>query len=88
MNIIHITSVRQQLANVLHELAIGKELTQLCSQNGGYYLQMGESSKFPKSWTFETPILNLAVCPLNIHNFKFKWSIVFRQTVYKQENLL
>ena len=35
---------------------------------------MGESSKFPKSWTLETPILNLAVCPLNIHNFKFKWS--------------
>ena len=32
---------------------------------------MGESSKFPKSWTFETPILKLAVCPLNIHNFNF-----------------
>ena len=27
--------------------------------------------------------LKLAVCPLNIHNFKFKWPIVFRQTVYK-----
>ena len=27
--------------------------------------------KFPKSLTFETPILKLAVCPLNIHNFKF-----------------
>ena len=36
---------------------------------------MGESSKFKKSWTFETPILKL-----NIHNFKFKWSIVLRQT--------
>ena len=40
-------------------------------------------SKFPKSWTFETPILKLAVCPLNIHNLKFKWSIVIRQTEYK-----
>ena len=28
-------------------------------------------SKFPKSWTFETSILKLAVCPLNIHNFNF-----------------
>ena len=44
---------------------------------------MGESSKFPKSKTFETPIFKFAVCPLNIYNFKFKWSIVFRQTVYK-----
>ena len=41
----------------------------------------GESSKFPKSWTFGTPILKLAVCPLNIHNFNV--SIVFRQTEYK-----
>ena len=31
---------------------------------------MGESSNFPKSWTFETPVLKLAVCPLNIYNFK------------------
>ena len=29
----------------------------------------------------------LAVCPLNIHNLKFNWSIVFRQTEYKSENL-
>ena len=29
---------------------------------------MGESSKFPKSRTFKTPILKLAVCTLNIHN--------------------
>ena len=36
---------------------------------------MGESSKFLKSWTFETPILKLAVCPLNIHNFKFEWFV-------------
>ena len=37
-----------------------------------------ESSKFPKSWTFETPILKPAVCPLNILNFKFKWLIALR----------
>ena len=30
---------------------------------------------------FETQILKLVVCPLNIHYFKIKWSIVFRQTV-------
>ena len=41
-----------------------------------------ESSKFPKSSE-----LKLAVCPLNIHKFKFKWSIAFRQTKYKSENL-
>ena len=49
---------------------------------------IGESSKFPKSWTFQTPILKLAICPLNIHNFKFKWSIVYRHTEDKSENLL
>ena len=31
-------------------------------------VNMGEDSKFPKTWTFETPILKHAVCPLNIHN--------------------
>ena len=36
---------------------------------------MGENSKFPKSWFFKTSILKFAVCPLNIHNFKFKWSM-------------
>ena len=41
---------------------------------------MGESSKFPKS--------KLAVYQLNIHNFKFKWSNVFRQTDNKSEKLL
>ena len=46
---------------------------------------MGESSKFPKSWTFGTLILKLAVCPLNIHTFKFKWSIVLRETENKSE---
>ena len=35
---------------------------------------MGESSKFPKSWTFETR-----------KNFKFKWSILFRETEYKSD---
>ena len=44
---------------------------------------MGESSKFPKSWTFETPILNTKYSQL-----KFEWSIVFRQTKYKSEYLL
>ena len=42
-----------------------------------------ECSKFPKSWTFETPILQFAVSPPNVHNFKFKWSNAFRQTEYK-----
>ena len=42
---------------------------------------MGESSKCPKSRNFQTSNLKLAVCPLNIHNFKVKWSIDFRQTV-------
>ena len=41
---------------------------------------MGESSKLPKSLTFETQILKLAVYQLNINNYQFKWSIVFRQT--------
>ena len=45
---------------------------------------MGECSKFPKSWTFETPILKLVVRPLNSHNFKLKWSIAFRQTENKE----
>ena len=93
---------------------------------------MGESSKFPKSSTFETQILKLAVCQLNIHNFKvrkvakirnkynqvphltqdttwesvkntfkyhkrkprgqpfpkFKWSFVFKQTVYKHKKAI
>ena len=52
------------------------------------YCLMGESSKFQKSRTLVTLILKLAVCPLNIHNLKFKWSIVFRQTDYKSENIL
>ena len=34
-------------------------------------LCMGKSSKLPNSWTFETPILKIAVCPLNIHKFQF-----------------
>ena len=49
---------------------------------------MGESSKFPKPRTFETPILKLAECPLNIDNFKFKWSIVLRQTKNKSEAII
>ena len=49
---------------------------------------MGESSKFPKSQNFETPFIKFVVCPLNIHNFKFKWSNVLRQTENKSEKLL
>ena len=45
---------------------------------------MGECSKFPKSWTLETPILKLAIRLLNIHHFKLKWSIAFRQTENKE----
>ena len=33
-------------------------------------------------------ILKLQSFNLHIHNLKFKWSIVFRQTEYKSENLL
>ena len=33
-----------------------------------------------KILNFQTLILKLAVCPLNNHSFKFKWSIVLRQT--------
>ena len=41
-----------------------------------------------KAWVkvqnFQNPeLLKLAVCLLNIHNYKSKWPIVFRQTVYK-----
>ena len=32
-------------------------------------------------------ILKLAICPLNIHNFMFKWSIVFRQIENKSGKL-
>ena len=48
---------------------------------------MGESSKFPKSRNFEISILKNAVCQLNIYNFKFKWSVVLRQTENKSERL-
>ena len=44
-------------------------------------INMGESPKIPK-------IFQNLQCQLNIHNLKFKWSIVFRQTEYKSENLL
>ena len=45
---------------------------------------MVESSKFKKSWTFENQILKIAM-PINIINFKFKWSIVFRYTEIKSK---
>ena len=42
-----------------------------------------------KVLNFQNPELSkLAECQLNIHNLKFKWSIVFRQTEYNSENLL
>ena len=49
---------------------------------------MGASSKFQKSLTLEIPILKLAICLLIIHNFKFKWPIVFRQTENKSEKAI
>ena len=51
-------------------------------------INMGESSKFQKSWTFEIQILKLAVCLQSVYNFKFKWSIVQRGTEKKSEKLL
>ena len=41
---------------------------------------MGESSKFPKSWTLE--IQNFKTCrtPTKMNRFKFKWLIVFRSS--------
>ena len=53
-----------------------------------YCVNMGESSKFPKSWTFETPFLKFAVYLLIMHNFKFKWSNVLIQTENKPEKQL
>ena len=37
---------------------------------------------------FENPTLKLAVCPLNIHNFKFKWSNDLRQTENKSRKAI
>ena len=42
-----------------------------------------ESSKFSKILKFRTPFLKFAVYPLNILNFKFKWSNILRQTSNK-----
>ena len=49
---------------------------------------MGESSKFPKSWTFETPDFKTCSMPIKYLQFQVKWTIVFRQTEYESENLL
>ena len=54
----------------------------------GLITSMGESLKCPKSWTFKISILKLAVCLVNIHNFKIKWSVVLRQTENKSEKLI
>ena len=40
----------------------------------------GWKFKIYKNPDFRNSILKLAICPLNIYNFKFKWSIVFGQT--------
>ena len=39
---------------------------------------MGESSNFPKTWTFEIQVLKLVVRLQIVNNFKVKWSIVLR----------
>ena len=49
---------------------------------------MGESSKFQKSWTLENQLSKLALCLTNINNFQFKWSIVTRESKNKWEMLL
>ena len=54
-------------------------LKNVISTKIAYAGHMGESSNFSKAQTFENPTLKLVVCPLNIHSFKFKSSIVFRQ---------
>ena len=46
-------------------ISLGLSLSSIFTPSG----DMGESSKFPKSSTFETPFLKFAVCPLNIHIF-------------------
>ena len=69
----------------------------MCAKSSFYfclqdYTYMDESSKFPKSCTFETPILKLAVCPLNIHNFNFNGQVsldrlyINRKTYYNPPN--
>ena len=42
-----------------------------------YAYYMGESSQFPKSWTFEIQILKLARMAIKMDNLKLKWLIVF-----------
>ena len=42
-----------------------------------------------KVLNFQNPeIRNFDLKTCSIHNLKFKWSIVFKQTEYKSENLL
>ena len=48
---------------------------------------MGESSKFQKSWTFETHILKLAVCLQNINNSSLNGQFNFRNTERQLNNL-
>ena len=52
------------------------------------FIDMGESSKFQKSWTFEIQILKLALWLQIVNNFKFKWSTAQNWTENKLEKLL
>ena len=67
------TSTKQRIVCLAQ---VHNKVTPPAMQKGNSFNDMGESSKFPKSWTFKTPILKLAIGPLNIHNFKFKWPLV------------
>ena len=47
---------------------------------------MGESSKFPKSWTFEIQTLKQTVYLQNNSNFTLKWSVVLTHTEIDQRS--
>ena len=65
----------EQCDSVIGWLICEKLLEDLWNPN-----TMAESSKFQKSWTFEIPILKLAVCLQSVNKFKFKWLIAQRWT--------
>ena len=63
----------------------GVDLSQNCLQR----FSVEETSTWVKVQNFQNPELSkLALYPLNIFNFKFKWSIVLSKTVNKSEKLL
>ena len=47
---------------------------------------MGESSKYPKSWNFEIPILKPAVCLLDIHNYKLNGKLYLNKLKKNQRS--